>query len=168
MLDRDPERAAQYHNDRHVIKMLLESAQLLSTACRVSGLDCGYKLTHINHPCSVWVRESLDNWQWLKVLAKHLNSEFRYRFNHADNHKSYDVIAGLPEPALTPLGLTQFAQAMPDECRQEDPVTAYRLYYIQHKNHIAKWTKRSVPNWWNNVKDPATGRDGIYKRDQSL
>lgn len=64
VLDSDPEIAAKYHTDKHVIKMILESAQMMSTVVRYVGLDAGYKSTHLNHPCTIWARTSLSNWLW--------------------------------------------------------------------------------------------------------
>lgn len=147
ILDNDIEKCAQYHCDKHVVKMILESAQLLSTGVRLSGLDEGYKLTHPNHPCSVWVSESLSNWKWLRELATALNKEYRYRFEKNVNHKSYDLIHSLSSPSLKDLGLTPFAQVMPESYRCKNPVTAYRKYYKGVKSKIFKWTKRTDPLW---------------------
>jgi hypothetical protein len=69
ILDEIPEKCARYHCDAHVIKMILESAQMLSTTVRLSGIDRGYKITHQNHPCTLWTGESLSNWQWLRELG---------------------------------------------------------------------------------------------------
>jgi hypothetical protein len=44
--------------------------------------------------------------------------------------------------------LTEFAQAMPDSCKTDDPVQAYRQYYIQEKKYMAKWTNREIPSWF--------------------
>jgi hypothetical protein len=148
VLSKDLKACAKAHFDKHVVKMILESAQLLSSAVRLSGIDAGYKLTHKNHPCSLWVRESLSNWRWLKSLAHELNEEFKYRFNHINNHKSYDVISSLPEPVIEDKGLTPFVQCLPDTYKSEDTVEAYRSYYIFEKYELAKWTGRSVPDWF--------------------
>ena len=77
-LDEDPRLCAQYHCDRHVIKMILESAQLLCTAVNILAGEqvTPYKSTHVNHPCSIWVRESFDNWNYVWNLAKHLEVEW--------------------------------------------------------------------------------------------
>ena len=81
VLDQDINKCAQYHVDRHVVKMITESAQMLSTAARLVGIDAGYKITHQNHPCTKWSRNSLSNWLWLKDLAKSLNEEWKFRYN---------------------------------------------------------------------------------------
>ena len=153
VLDFDPQKAAQYHCDKHVIKMILESAQLLSTCNRYFGLDEGYKSTHLNHPCSKWVRESLDNYMWLVSLGYYLNEEYKYRYNKTINHKSMDVILGLSVPEKLPdIGPTAFAQAMPDEYKSIDTVESYRAYYIIEKRDILTYTKREAPEWLLKLK----------------
>ena len=148
VLDDDIEICAQYHVDKHVVKMILESAQLLSSAVRLSGIDAGYRLTHQNHPCSIWVRESLSNWIWLRDLSNALNAEYRYRYDKDINHKSYDVIETLPEPNIEDLGLTPFRLAMPDDYKTDSAVESYRIYYMNDKRDIATWKNREIPHWW--------------------
>lgn len=152
VLDSNIKQCAEYHTDKHIIKMILESAQMLSTACRLSGIDAGYKTTHKNHPCTKWVRESLSNWLWLRLLTKELNNEYRYRYDKSVNHKSYDVILSLPLPNIPDKGLTQFPQAMPNEYKNNNPIKAYRKYYIGEKQHFANWTKREPPFWFKKEK----------------
>ena len=149
-LDHDPKLAAQAHNDRHCIKMILESAQILSTVCRSVLLDVGYKSTHPHHPCTLWAGENLSNFRYLVALATELNTEYKYRFFHIKNHKSFDVIQSLPEPDILDEPMTTPALAMPDDCKCDDPVESYRNYYRQHKQHLAKWTRRGAPDWWSN------------------
>jgi len=147
VLDLDPKTCAQYHTDKHVVKMILEHAQMMSTALRVSGVDAGYKIAYLNHPCTKWVRESLANYNWLYDLTFYLNLEYRRRFNHDYNHKSFDIIDYAPEPKLPNIGLTTFAQAMLDEYKNNDPVVAYRSYYIGEKSHLFQWSKTDKPEW---------------------
>jgi hypothetical protein len=147
VLDLNIELCAQYHCDKHVVKMILETAQLLSSAVRMAGLDAGYKLTHKNHPCAKWARESIDNYYWLSTLAFYLNEEYKFRYNHTKNHKSYDVICELPRPELPEIGLTPFAQAMPDEYKSNDAVESYRAYYMIEKANLLSYTKRGKPEW---------------------
>jgi hypothetical protein len=147
VLDKNPQKAAQYHNDRHVVKMILESAQLLSTACRLSDVPCGYQITHVNHPCSQWTRESLSNWRWLKELAYYLNQEYKFRFKQSRDHRAYALIKELPEPDIPDRGLTKFVQAMPNQYQDQDVVKAYRCYYRQGKKHLGQWSNQ-VPPWW--------------------
>lgn len=150
-LDNDPKTCAIYHTDKHVVKMIVESAQMLSTAVRVSGIDAGYKITHVNHPCSIWVRKSLSNYNWLKDLVSELHNEWKFRYNHPDDkiHKSFSIVTELPTPNIDDIGLTNFALAMPDEFKVDDPIESYRNYYRGAKQHLHHWKKRSVPNWIN-------------------
>lgn len=149
VLDTDIPTCSHYHADQHVVKMILESAQMLCTVLNKNGIRAPYRSTHINHPCTLWAGESLDNWRWLRELALSLNQEYRYRFERDEDHKSAVVVRGLPEPPIENLGLTEFAQAMPDEYKVPgDAVTAYRRFYLAEKSHFATWTKRPVPDWF--------------------
>ena len=130
--------------------MILESAQMLSAVVRLNGHDIGYKLTHKNHPCTIWARESLSNYNWLVRLTRLLNYEYRYRYDKDVNHKSYDLVKTLPTPKIPDIGLTAFAQAMPDQYKNENVVKAYRDYYINEKSNFLTWTKRKKPTWINN------------------
>lgn len=150
VLDMNFEKNAQCHTDSHVVKMILESAQLMSSAVRFSGIDAGYKLTHVNHPCAKWARESLSNWLWLRTLSEALHEEWRYRGSHPTwkNHKSAEMIMSLPLPNIKEIGLTEFALCMPDEFKvPSDAVQSYRNYYREAKKHLHKWKNRQVPDW---------------------
>ena len=162
-LDRDPQIAAQFHNDKHVVKMILESAQLLSTAHRVlDGNDKGvlpdarndvlYKATHRNHPSAVWVRRELDHYRWVHDLLYFLIGEFRYRYGkpHA-TERLQPFLLDAPHniPMDGPFIMEDPPQCMPDDSKHEDCVTAYRTYYARHKYHIAQWKRRGTPEWWN-------------------
>lgn len=143
ILDYNRTLNAQYHADKHVVKMLLESTQLLCNAIP----NAPYRKTHLRHSCSLWVLESIDNWLWLRDLVIALHHEWQYRFEHTHNHKSFAVTMQLSIPELPNIGLTTFAQAMPNEYKNADAVKAYRDYYLGNKQHLFKWTKRSVPKW---------------------
>ena len=132
VLDLNIKKCARYHCDRHVVKMILESAQMLSSALRLNGWDHGYKVTHPNHPCTIWTRASLSNWKWLRKLA------------------SWNLIQSLPLPPINDLGLTAFAQAMPEKYKNKNPVLAYRSFYLEEKTSLFQWTKRTTPLWIRN------------------
>lgn len=152
VLDRNIEQCARYHCDQHVVKMILESVQMLCTALNKKGMTTPYKSTHVKHPCVLWVEHSFNNFLWLKDLALALNSEYRYRFDKTVDHRSISVLDDIADYSYESHGLTEFAQAMPDEYKVENnPVLAYRRFYIGEKMHFAKWTKRRVPMW---VRDP--------------
>jgi hypothetical protein len=147
-LDSDFDTCARYHVNKHVVKMVTEYAQLLSTAVRLSGIDAGYKVTHQNHPSAIWTRESLSNWLWLRDLSEALNIEYMYRYNHVDSHKAYITIRNLPFPNIEDKGITPFKLAMPDDVKVDDPIQSYRNYYNKYKQHIAQWSNRDIPEWF--------------------
>lgn len=148
VLDYDIKKCAEYHCDKHIVKMVLETAQLLCSTYYYTGQEhlSPYKLAHKNHPCTVWVRQSLSNWLWLRDLGLALYDEYQYRYNNKD-HKAGDVILSLEEPNLPDIGLTSFPQAMPTEYQKEDTIEAYRGYYIGDKSHLLKYTRREFPEW---------------------
>lgn len=162
-LDRDTKLAAQYHCDKHVVKMILESAQLLSTAHRVLDGDAGqvlqdwrepllYKATHKNHPCAVWTRKSLGNYNWLYSLFQELCIEYTNRFNkiHLCESKLMDALC-FPPDNIPKLEFTDPPQAMDQypQCKVADTVQAYRNYYIVVKSAIAEWKYSEKPYWFN-------------------
>ena len=159
-LDRDPEIAAQMMCDKHVVKMILESAQMLSTAHRVLDGDeyaneMGlYKLAHKNHPSTIWVRTSSENYRWLFNHYDALMQEYTYRYDktHATS-RLRDALDKTPDnmPAiqLTDTPWPAPPQCMPDYCKGDDAVLAYQTYYIVEKSGFAKWKRRDIPEWFN-------------------
>jgi len=153
VLDNDPKKCAEAHCNKHVVKMILEHAQLMCTAHHLNKnttvkYEIPYKQTHTNHPCAVWVRESLGNYRWLYVMTHYLNKEYKRRFNHDVNHKSWDVIKSMPEPALYDIDITKRPRAMPDVYKiRDDVVASYRSYYIHEKYKLLKYTNRKLPVW---------------------
>jgi hypothetical protein len=155
-LSLDPREAAQLHCDKHVIKMIIESAQMLYSAhwALESSLQSNaYKKAHMNHPCSIWVRESLDNYLWLCEMAKELCLEYKFRYGETKTHKTEAHIDWLLEnypKGIPDIGFTIPAQAMPDEYKHEDVVTAYRNFYINSKmkeRNIVTYKNRSFPDF---------------------
>ena len=147
-LDHDPKICATYHNDKHVVKMVLETAQMLSTVQHHNGITAPYKPTHANHPCTKWAATSTQNYKWLLEHGIALCEEYSHRYNK--EHKCEQLITGPLSliPILPTEKLTPFAQAMPEQHKRENAVDAYRQYYIQHKARFAKWTNRVPPHWW--------------------
>jgi len=149
VLDLDPIKAAKYHNDRHCVKMILETTQLLSTALpyfeprRIGP----YKATHLNHPCSIWTRTCQGNYHWLWKLGLALCKEYTHRYGRVHKCESYLEDLGLSKPISKKM--TQFAQAMPEQYKHTDVIKAYRAYYMGEKRYLAKWTNRETPSWWN-------------------
>ena len=142
-------QCAQMHVDKHVVKMILETCQLLCSVHHMteSTYEPPYKLAHKNHPCSIWARESLDNYIWLCKLGIELCKE--YTFRYGKTHKSEDYIYKLyvNYPPIKSIGLTNFAQAMPEEYKDKNAVIAYRRYYLNKKRNLFSWKKRNVPYW---------------------
>ena len=150
VIEEDTVDIARSHCDKHVSKMILESAQMLCTAHWNLGEEAPYKPVHFKHPCTLWAGESLANWLWLKQLALDLNREFMYRYNKKVWHKSAEMIHSLKSPVkIQNIGLTKRPQCMPDEYKVEgDVIQAYRNYYIGDKSRFAVWTKREPPSWY--------------------
>lgn len=148
VLSESPELAARQQVDKHVVKMVLETAQLLSTCHRVLESKWAndlYKKTHVNHPCSIWVRESSGNYNWLYNHFLYLLDEYTYRYGKVHKCSMYKHILSY-NPA--PKGeRTPFALAMPDQYRSECAVESYRNYYVFEKNALFTWTKRDMPDW---------------------
>jgi phage tail protein X len=149
VLDLNPKKCAEYHIDKHSTKMCVEYAQLLCGVHWVEGGEAPYKLSHKNHPCSIWARECTENYIWLCDLGLSLCEEYTYRYGK--RHKSQDVIEWclVNKPGLKDNGdITPFALAMPDECKTKTAVESYRLYYLTHKRDISTWKERKKPEWF--------------------
>lgn len=146
-LNKTAKETAKEHCDKHVVKMIVESAQLLSTSSRLSGLPQGYKLTHTHHPHVKWLLESLDNWRWVRAMSLYLCKEYTYRYGKI--HKTQHVLVSLQEPPIKNIGITMPPLCMPEECKIEgDVISSYRNYYIMKKKYMATWKRRSVPEWF--------------------
>lgn len=166
-LDSDPIKAAEYMVDKHVVKMIVETAQLLSTAHRVldgkliegnkkvwvlpdDRENVLYKTTHVNHPSAIWCRESNNNYNWLYCHFLALLGEYTHRYGKI--HKCTELSLWLRDPPHNiPISWkTQATPAMPDEFKVPgDSVKSYRNYYRVGKASLHRWTKRDVPSWIN-------------------
>ena len=148
-LDHDPVSCAKLHCDKHVVKMVLEYAQLLSTAHHVAGSwkEPMYKPTHINHPSAIWARKSENNYKWLYSLFLATCDEYTHRYGkiHKTDSKLREVLKAVPTSGQG--GFTQPTQAMPNECKRSCSIEAYRIYYREHKSGIATYKKRDVPDF---------------------
>ena len=148
ILDQDIQKCAQYHCDQHVVKMILESVQMLCTALNKKGFETPYKSTHSKHPCVLWVEASYQNFIWLSDLTLALNDEYHFRYEKKQDHKSIAVLSQISKYRFEDIGLTEFAQAMPDQYKVPgDAVKAYRQFYQGDKMGFAKWKKRPIPDW---------------------
>lgn len=174
LLSLNPKENVKYYCDKHVVKMIVESTQLLCASSfrsysnisifdtkdekdmrlwnewNISNNFMGYLPSHLKHPCTLWLIESLDNWLYLKDLAYCLINEWCYRYRHSPlEHPCKKVLDNLAEPKLPALGLTEPPQCMPEKYKiSNDVIMAYRNYYIGEKWKFVKWTKRGIPDWW--------------------
>jgi len=156
ILDKNIILSASYHCDKHVVKMITETCQILSTVYREVTKreipDFIYKATHKNHPCVKWCRESRSNFIYCIHLGFELYNEYQHRYNKPEKHKRNLQILKFLNSKYIALdldgnGLTPFALAMPDKYKCDNAVEAYREYYIGEKSHLFKWTKRPIPQW---------------------
>jgi len=166
-LDENTKTCAEMHVDKHVVKMILEYAQLLSTAHRildgtisVSNSSTGrkktiyclhderdnllYSATHINHPSAVWVRQSVANYMWLSNLLVELCKEYTYRYGKVHKAEREGLIKMLHDIVPDNIPLARFTEptpAMPEECIiPNDSIASYKKYYINNKQHLASWS----------------------------
>lgn len=172
----DPEECAKMHADKHVVKMILETAQLLSTAHRVldgvltmvitsvgssakkaryimedpAADSALYAATHVNHPSAKWARASRANYEWLTRLFVALLAEYSHRYG-GKTHASQWL---LPILSYSPRNIDADAPfeepwpAMPDEFKVHgDSLASYRGYYLGAKAHLLKWKNREPPAW---------------------
>lgn len=155
VVDEDPIKAAQMLCDRHVSKMILETAQMLSFVAARYNYPALYSAvgSHKNHPCTLWAGDTQENWLWLIQHGLALRDEKLYRDGRG--HKSADVIEFYLANKWGPSfgSRTRFAQAMPIENQTADAVSAYRNYYLDKKQFFKDgkrpvWTKRNPPDWW--------------------
>jgi len=176
-LHKDPIKAAEMSCDKHVVKMILESAQMLSTAHRVldgaehygktangrkikrwlhpdSNLEKSlYLASHVKHPSTQWVMYNLQNYVWLYRHMIALNNEFKKRYNKQQDHLTIQKLSKILADAPKKLPVRDSKEptpAMPDECKVPgDSVASYRKYYIMKKRHFATWKSPAVmPDWY--------------------
>jgi hypothetical protein len=176
VLDLDPKKCAEYHCDKHLVKMITEHNQILgSIAYTARGVHkkslitesfiekhfqgfprqkdkkpYPYGIGYRNHPCTKWAAESMQNYRWLCTLTLEMCDEYTKRYKR--KHAGEDICRWYysHNPLLPLLTMTPFAQAMPDDCKNSDAVKAYRDYYKKYKAKFAKWAHSEEPEWWKN------------------
>jgi len=138
-LDESPVVSAKLQYNKHVVKMILESAQMLCAAHHVLGssIDIPYKLAHKNHPSTVWVRENSIHYDWLYLHMRALGLEYTRRYSK--NHMSITKCRHLHvHPNNIPHEpFEQPPQCMPDEYKDKCSIQAYWNYYIGEKHIVA-------------------------------
>jgi len=148
-LDHNPVKAAQMQCDRHVVKMILETAQLLSTAhSELDGIQVAYRATHKNHPSTVWVRSSAAAYEWAFKHMMALGDEYTKRYGkiHKTIARHHEALHNLPAALLScRKPLVDPPQCMPDECKRDDAVLGYQVYYNFKADD---WDARGIPMRW--------------------
>lgn len=168
-VDSNPIAAAMSLGDKHVVKMILETAQILSTAHRV--LDGSayfaqgkkrrvtryilpddrdwqlYAATHVNHPSTIWARSSSTNYVWLYLHFIGLNDEYTRRYQKTHKCLSMRALAGTPKH-ISNMGFTEPPCAMPDDyVVPGSAIASYRNYYNGAKKHLHSWKNSKAPDW---------------------
>ena len=153
-LHKDPKICAEYHCDKHVVKMILETAQMLSTAYRrnFGDNDDLYKTAYPKHPMTIWVGDSGGNFSWTMKLFEQLLNQYKIRYKKVhkttrifnllnNNYKYWNELTGdFTDPPL----------CMPDDCKTDNVIDAYHNYYIHYKKDFATWKNRNTPGWYSN------------------
>jgi len=168
-LDKDPIKCAEMHCDKHIVKMIIEYAQIMSTAHRMldgkhyiddssgrriqrrrlsdSDMDAVvYKAGHVNHPCTVWVRENAVHYQFMYDLFVACCDEYTVRYCkvHLTDTKLRDRLNTLPNN-IDLCAWREPPQVMPDDVKDKSVINAYHKYYAVYKKDLAKWTARPIP-----------------------
>ena len=183
-LHEDPIQNAKWHIDKHIVKMPIEYAQLMSTAHRLldgemylgktaigrnikrwrlhdEREDILYKASHINHPSAIWVRESIENYFEMYKLYMAVLAEFTYRYGKIHGSSKPSIALIRPPKNIPMVKGTQLPQCMPEICKvKNNPILAYRNYYIVEKNSFASWKNREIPEWFQ-TKDIMTTWAGV-------
>jgi hypothetical protein len=171
-LDTDPKKCAEYHCDKHVVKMILEIVQMLYTAHHMLGTsplpDDAYKpISNTKHPTCIWMRSRVENYNYSAELAICLADEYTYRYNkiHSCEKHARWLLSNIPdfskgkteykpETKLTyndtfnSIGISPVPLAMPDDSKLDDPILSYRKYYLIHKKYFVHWKYRQIPYWF--------------------
>tara|TARA_B100001057_G_scaffold499484_1_gene610329 strand:+ start:99 stop:641 length:543 start_codon:yes stop_codon:yes gene_type:complete len=171
-LHEEPEVSAKLHCDKHVVKMIIEYAQMLSTAHRMldgeqytdsssgrkiqrwehsnSNMDkMLYKASHINHPSTRWVRENAIQYQYAYDMFTALCDEYTYRYKrvHLTDKKLRVILDEIPRNC--PIGeWSEPPQCMPEDVKVPgDSISAYHKYYRNYKRSFSVWTERPIPEF---------------------
>lgn len=158
ILDSDPKVSAQYHTDKHIVKMPTETAQMISFVYHdvnfwddnIPDFIMGFSKSHYNHPCSIWIRESLSNFIYACSFGEELIKEYDYRFDGKKHLRARQIFdfAKNNLPKIDDKGLTPFAEAMDDKYKLFDSaILNYREYYKSGKSHLFNWKNRETPNF---------------------
>jgi hypothetical protein len=189
-LHEDTQECAKQHLDKHVVKMILEYAQLLSTAHRlldgyeyegksISGRkamrwkldddreDNLYMASHMKHPSGIWCRQSLDNYWWLYNLWRDLMKEYTFRYGKQHVAERLIPFLSFPPTKIPVGGATTMPQCMPEQYKvPTNSIQAYHNYYVNDKQPFAVWTNRPIPAWYVTALKEQNHK-AIYKKQDN-
>ena len=174
VLSEDVKENAQMHCDEHVVKMILEAAQMMCTCLQIDKMfghcvprnltkteladlrsfaavtEEWYKPNHVNHPLSVWVRSDIRHYRYMREYALALFDEYKFRYGPDKKHKAATLCTVLPEPNHLPCGgePLKWIACMPDEYKTDDVIQSYRNFYIRSKSNFASYKKNRPPPTW--------------------
>jgi len=175
-LHHDPEKCAMFHNNKHVVKMILEYGQIMSTSHRLlDGTlysdktknnrnirrwrlpdwreNILWKASHIDHPSNLWARSSTENYMWLYLLWLNLLKEYTYRYGKNHSAERMINIFKMPPNNISNKEFTEPTPAMPDIYKvSEDSIRSYINYYNGAKQHLAQWKNRQIPDWFKHAE----------------
>jgi hypothetical protein len=161
ILSEDPAECARFHNDRHVSKMILECAQILSTAhIMLDGRETAKarvplveRPTHIHHPSAVWARKCDANYRWVAALMHHLLQQFALRNGRTHEYARFSYEYGNHAPLNIPVAMerTHFVYVGPAMYQRSSVVESYRLVYVNQHADKAVWSRVGAPQWWRDM-----------------
>ena len=158
-VNKDPVMSAVDLADKHVVKMLLECCQMMSTAARRNGYESDniYKTAYAKHPMTIWVGDSSPHYEWCWEHAVALSTEYKLRYNKT--HKSSLLLPRLAVAMenIPDNGWVDPPLCMPDEYKIGDYVESYREYYRKGKVHLHKWSNKFRPSWIDDSTMNVTG-----------
>ena len=162
ILDEDPWVSARLHCDKHVVKMILEGLQLEQAALyRVNPMNFAKKPGWTNCPGAIWAAETHSNYYWLCRHTVGLCNEYTWRYGRVHSKDALarfrlslarDVTSDSTDHPTSGIR-TPFYQGVPNDCKQDNAIEAYQLYYNRYKWAFAKWTNRDVPEWFNPIRE---------------
>lgn len=187
-LSENAKACAEMHCDRHVVKMIIEYAQLMSTAHRIldgeeyidttangrkikrwrmkdEQLENGLmKASHVNHPSAIWTRWSRQNYFWLNTMWYYLLREYTHRYGKHHACEKYELLLYLFPKNLPDRTFEDPPPAMPDYCKVAgNSIASYHKYYINEKVRFATWKNRKVPDWFAEAISAKNERLGLHK-----
>lgn len=148
---KDHKLNARLLDDKRVVKMVLETTQLLSNTLFLNRKKAPYLPTHLKHPCTIWASRSMANWNWLKKYGLSLAREYKKRYKRT--HKCEFIIKSMKCPKIKNNNFYEPPKCMPDKYKLSTTELSYMNYYINEKfnENYFKHASKSVLNFWKIV-----------------